>query len=516
MSIETRAPEASGILLAADAMPETGGAEKKYFTDESRPAGARPALELIAAGTVFVATTLVAFKLHSTLSATAFVYFLIIVLAALRWGFWEATAFSVVAVGCLDYFFTIPLFSLRVTQPSDWMALIAFEFAGLVVSRLSAQAHHHARVANQERNNIQKLYELARSVLLLDSHEPAAAQIATLVQRATRVDSVALFDFSTGHVYAAGADSPDLEMLARSTWVEDRNQNDPLLHASSRVLRLGNKGTGAIALGAKHLNPLVADAVASIAAIALERSLSLEKETRAEAARQSEQLRAAVLDALAHAFKTPLTVIRAISSGLLEAGSLNAQDAELVTLIDDESVRLTELATRLLQTARLEGTPVPVAHGECNLAEVVERVLKSFEGHLDDRRVKVSIPGQSPAVSASADLVATALSQLVDNAIKYSWPGTPVTVSVTTGQAEAVISVHNLGPAIQPEDRERIFERFYRSPGAEHRAAGTGLGLSIVKRVAEAHLGRAWVVSGEPSGTTFFFTLLLRKEEMNV
>jgi two-component system sensor histidine kinase KdpD len=283
-------------------------------------------------------------------------------------------------------------------------------------------------------------------------------------------------------------------------------------------MRLGRKGTGAIALRAKHLNPLVADAVASIAAVALERSRSLEKEARAEAARQSEQLRAAVLDALAHAFKTPLTVIRTVSSGLLEAGALNPQETELVSLIDDETVRLTELATRLLQTARLEGTAASATTGECDPAQVVEHVLKSFEAQLDGRQVKVSVPDVSLSnprlvVSANPDLVATALSQLIDNAIKYSFQGTPISVSVTTGTAEAVFSVHNLGPSIQPEDRERIFERFYRSPGTEYRAAGTGLGLSITRKVAEAHRGRAWVVSGEASGTTFFFTLPLHKED---
>jgi two-component system, OmpR family, sensor histidine kinase KdpD len=137
--------------------------------------------------------------------------------------------------------------------------------------------------------------------------------------------------------------------------------------------------------------------------------------------------------------------------------------------------------------------------------------------------VKVSVPGvslpgvslsnQRLIVSANPDLVATALSQLIDNAIKYSLQGSPISVSVTTGAAEAVFSVHNLGPSIQPEDRERIFERFYRSPGTEYRAAGTGLGLSITRKVAEAHRGRAWVVSNEASGTTFFFTLPLHKED---
>jgi two-component system sensor histidine kinase KdpD len=280
----------------------------------------------------------------------------------------------------------------------------------------------------------------------------------------------------------------------------------------SRVLRLGHKGTGAIALRADHLSPIVADAIASIAAIALERSRSLEKETRAEAARQSEQLRTAVLDALAHAFKTPLTTILAASSGLLEAGTLNAQEAELVTLIDDQSVVLNDLTTRLLQTARLEGAEIHLRREECSLGELIDEVVEPFRAQFGTRPARILVPDREVPISGDSHLIITALRQLVDNAIKYSDPGTAITISAAgSGEpddGEILISVHNDGPAIRPEDRERIFDRFYRSPGTEHRAAGTGLGLSITKKIAEAHQGRVWTASGE-KGATFFFALPL-------
>ena len=503
-----RATQAAGDTLPIpESLPETGVVGKSYGNGDSRLTGVWLALELAAAAVGFAIVTLIAYALHSSFPATAFVYLLIIVLAALRWGFREATAFSLVAIGCLDYFFTPPLFSLGVNAPSDWIALIAFEFSGLIVSRLSAEARHQASVANHERNNIEKLYRLSRNILLLDPRKPAGAQIAAFIHDAIQVESVALFDFATGQVYGAGAVSPDLNALVLNTWLGHRNCDDGVSHVFARVLRLGSRGAGAIGLRSKQMNSLVIDAVASIAAVALERSHSLEKETTAEAARQSEQLRVAVLDALAHAFKTPLTAIRAASSGLLEAGSLRPQEAELVTLIDEESVRLNELATRLLRTARLEGAAVPVRRELCDLGAVAGRVLEGFAAQLEGRAVACSIPGESSAVSANGELIATALSQFVDNAIKYSWAASPITVSVTTGRAEAVVAVHNLGPAIKPEDRERIFDRFYRSPGTEHRAAGTGLGLSIAKKVAEAHGGRTWVVSHEKWGTTFFLAL---------
>ena len=493
--------------LVAPSPASFNGAPQSVAAPETPLTGRRFALEYAATVVAFVLMTIAAYDLHATFSTLSFAYFLVIVLAALRWGIWEATALSVAAAACLDYYFTPPLFSLRVTHSSDWTALLAFEAAGLIVSRLSAQAQHHARVANRERRNIEKLYNLSRQILLLDSQAPAGEQIAEFVRGAIRVESVAVFDFAKACVYCAGVPDPQLEKLVRTTWIEARDSSEPSSRQWSRMLRAGDHSTGAIALRAKTLNPLVVDAVASIAAVALARSRSLERETRAEAARQSEHLRGAVLDALAHAFKTPLTVIRTVSSGLLEAGSLNPQQAELVSLIDDESAQLNDLATRLLQTARLEGAAIPERHGRCDIVQVTRQVLDAFARALQGRKIGFSTAVVSSEVSAGADLVATALGQIVDNAIKYSWPGSEIAVGVTKEKSETVVAFHNSGPTIGPADRERIFERFYRGSGTEYCAPGTGLGLSIAKKVAESHRGRIWVVSGEKSGTTFFFAL---------
>lgn len=481
------------------AKPDTGG---QQF------GGRIQALEIFAAILTVLVVCLGAFQFHFTLPVVGFVLFLIIVVAALRMGFWQATVTSLVAVGCLDFFFTPPLFSLK-TDAAGVMALAAFESAALVVSRLSAQVQLQARIANQQRNNMERLYELARNILLVNRHEPTGPQIAGFIEKAIGVDSVALFDSSTTQVCVAGLPQPELEETVRNAWLMDKGEDNLPGHMWSRVLRVGHKGTGAIALRADHLSPIVADAIASIAAIALERSRSLEKETRADAARQSDQLRTAVLDALAHAFKTPLTTILAASSGLLEGGTLNAQESELVTLIDEQSVVLNDLTTRLLQTARLEGAEMHLQREECSLGELIDEVVEPFRAQLNLRPTRILIPDKEVLVSGDNHLIVTALRQLVDNAIKYSDPGTAITISAeatdVSGKEEILISVHNEGPAIRPEDRERIFDRFYRSPGTEHRAAGTGLGLSITKKIAEAHLGRVWANGGE--GATFHFAL---------
>lgn len=446
-----------------------------------------------------------AFLLRFSMPVTAFIFFLTIVVSAVRLGFWEATGASIIAVGSLDYFFTRPLFSFR-TDATGWTALLAFECTALVVSRLSAQVQRQAKIADQQRTNMEHLYELARRILLVDRREPVGPQIAAYIQQALQVGPVGLFDAASSRVYIAGSHGDGFEQEVRNAWISGKGEDNRLGHIWSRVLLLDRKTIGAIAIRAVDLSPIVVDAVASIAAIAVERSHSIEKETRAEAARQSEQLRTAVLDALAHAFKTPLTTILAASSGLLESGKLRTSEAELVQLIDDQSVLLNDLTTRMLQTARLDGAAIHLQHEESSLAELFEELLALFQEQLAQRPARTVLPQNDVPVSGDRGLIVMALRQLVDNAIKYSNPGSAITLSGEIARDALVISVHNEGIPIPAEDRERIFERFYRSPGTKHRAAGTGLGLSITKKIAEAHHGSVWVRSDE-RGTTFYLSL---------
>jgi two-component system sensor histidine kinase KdpD len=488
---------------------------KTEHINPKRPTNAlalRKFLECFAAAILASFLTYVAFRLQFTLPAVSCLYLLMVVLAALRWGVWEATGTTIAAFLLLDYFFMEPLYSLRVDGSANWIALGAFEFVGLVVGGLSARLREHALVAEQERNNLKRLYELSRCVLLLDRREPPGHQIALFVQRAIGIKSIALFDPSSAQTDWAGAANSALSDLARNAWVQDANSDADGDHTWARVLRVGCKSIGAIAMCGRDVNPLIADATASIAAITLERSRTLDNETRAEASRQSDQLRTAVLDALAHAFKTPLTAIRAASSGLLEAGSLRPQEAELVTLIDDESAHLSDLATRLLQTARLEKADVPLCRKEWSISTLIEEVLERFPGGFDGHPVDLDIASPEARLSGNGELIVVALFQLVDNALKYSTPGSPVNIAVESSIREVVISVHNEGSMIRPDDRERLFERFYRAPGTENQAPGTGLGLSITRKVAEAHRGRTWALSDERGGTTFFFTLPLEPE----
>jgi two-component system sensor histidine kinase KdpD len=465
------------------------------------------ALRGFAVGLAAVAlVTLIGFRLHLNVSTIGSLYFLIVVIVAVVWGFWEASITSLIAVNCLNYYFIPPVFTFRVSDPEDWVALATFEISALIVSRLSARVQGQARAEARQRSQVQKLYELSRRILFLDRRQTIGPQIVSLVQETFRTESVALFDATLARLDATGARAGELEQLARSAYFQDGAVAGSG-GASAHVLRLGSKPVGAIAFGGPELDRPTIVAVASLAAIALERARSFEKESRAEAARQTELIRTAVLDALAHAFKTPLTAILTASSGLLDAGRLSPDDAELAALIDEQAEHLNRMTTELLQMARIDAAEVRLRRENLSVLTLIEDAVARYHEQLQDRRVEVSDAGASLEVQGDREILTAALGQFIDNASRYSTPGSPISVAAGEELGEIVVSVHNEGPPIRPADRERIFERFYRAEESRHRAPGTGLGLSIVKKAAEAHGGRAWVVSEESTGTTFFLAL---------
>ncbi|MGD0779002.1 MAG: ATP-binding protein [Candidatus Solibacter sp.] len=418
--------------------------------------------------------TFFALRLNLNLSTSGSLYFLIVVMVSVLWGFWEASVTSLIAVSCLNYFFVPPVFTWTVSDPQNWVALAAFEITALTVSRLSTRAQDEARAEARQRVEVQKLYELSRRILLLDRRRTIGPQIVSLIHEIFGTESVALFDANLARVDAIGFQADDLEQLARSAYFQDSTLQGAGAHTWAHALRLGSKPAGAIALSGPQVG---------------------------------RQLRTAVLDALAHSVKTPLTAILTASSGLLEAGRLSTDDAELAALIDEQAEHLNRLTSELLQMARIDGAEVRLRWERVGVLTLVENVLARYREQLQDRHVAVAESASDLEVYGDRKILAAALEQFIDNASKYSTPGSPISVTAEEDLGEIVIAVHNEGPPIQAADRERIFERFYRAEESRHRASGTGLGLSIAKKAAEAHGGRTWVVSEEATGTTFFFAL---------
>ena len=470
------------------------------------PRRLRTLAQCMAASAVLVLLTYFGFVLQVNLLTIGLLYLLIVVAAASLFGFWQASLISLLAVACLDYFFTQPLFHFYMTDPQEMVALGAFEITTIVICRLSAKELRSSSKAVAHRAEMEQLYELSRSSLLLDLRQPQGPQLAVLIQRIFNARAVALYDLNLSRQDRMGDWEAGEEDLARECYLRDASQDDASTQTWQRILRAGPGSVGALVVRGK-LSSLVVDALASLAAIAMDRHKWFDKEERTETAKKGEQLSATVMDALAHEFKTPLTAVQTASSGLLELGGLTEPQRDLVTLIDGEAVRLNILCTQLLKAAKLEAKQAGLETAEVNLLDLVSEVLASHPTEGERNSIQVAVEDPSLTVRADRELLAMILTQYIDNARKYSTAGTPIEIAARARHSEILISVHNFGSTIRIEDRERIFERFYRSPELKDAVPGTGIGLSVVRKAAEAHHGHVWVISDDKQGTTFFFSL---------
>jgi two-component system sensor histidine kinase KdpD len=450
--------------------------------------------------------TFCGFYLQVNLATISSLYLLVVVATASFCGFWQASLASIVAVACLDFFFLPPFFRFNVTDPQDWVALGTFEATALAIGRLSAKEIRSAREAALHRTGMERLYELSRNSLLLDLRQPPGPQLVVLIQRIFGARAVALFDSYLGRQDRMGDWGEGEQDLAQECFLRNAGRDDRATETAQRIVQDPSGSVGALVIRGK-LSPLVVDALASLAAIAIDRHQSFEKEEKAEIASKGEQLRAAVMDALGHEFKNPLATVQTASSGLIELGGLTATQCELAMLIENETVRLNELCTRLLLTAKLEAEQVGLKTDQVNVSELISEVLTSRSAVEIQDRIEIVVDDPARCFWVDRGMVGMILTQYVDNARKYSTPGSPIRIAAQVSQADVVISVHNFGSMVRSEDKERIFDRFYRAADLKTSVSGTGIGLSVARKAAEAHHGHVWVKSDEGEGTTFFVSI---------
>ena len=381
--------------------------------------------------------------------------------------------------------------------------LLALATIVLVVILLWVRAGRNARKAASWGRQARDLSEFTRRTLEMNLHLEPGPQLAELAHEIFALEAVAVFDAELHQVYQAGYWQMDPRELAQNVYTFATSDDDPATGLSRRVIRLGSAPVGSLVVRG-DTSPLINNAIAALMALAFDRYRAFANESRMETERRTEQLRSAVLDSLAHAYKTPLTAIRAASTGLSEMGHLSAAQAELVALIDEQSGLLGDLTTRLLTTARLDAGEVSIHAVPVGVAPLIEEVVHSLGDRLASMKVDLDIPDERLALECDRQLMVMLLTQYIDNACKYSVFGSTITIRATKSRAEIVFSVHSFGPVIPINDRERIFDRYYRATTYSNRAAGTGIGLSVAKRVALILGGSVWVTSDEAEGTTFF------------
>ena len=351
-----------------------------------------------------------------------------------------------------------------------------------------------------------RLCALIQETTRLDPHRKPGHALAMLIQSIFRLESVAILDADLHEVYRCGEWPADVDNLLQNICTFGTQSDDTETGLSKRVLQMGNLPIGAMLVRGETRGPM-ATAIAAIIAITFDRYHAFANESRTESARQTELLRSSVLDNLAHAYKTPLTVIGTASQGLEAMGNLTSTQAGLVSLIDQQTALLNQLTTRLLKTARLQSHEITPQAEKVAVLSVIEDVVASLRDHLSHVQVSITISSDDLALCCDRSLLVALLTQYVDNAAKYGNAGSQITIDAAGHSAEVIFSVHNFGPAIPPADLDRIFDRYYRASLPDNKVPGTGIGLSVAKRTAQAQGGRVWVVSDEAQGTTFYASL---------
>ena len=440
-----------------------------------------------------------------------FAYLLLVLVVASFWGFFEAALASIAATLTFNFFFLPPVGQFTIADPQNWVALFSFLTTALIASRLSAEAKRRALDAVARQQDLERLYTFSRAILLIDNSEPFAKQLLRQLADIFEMSAVVLYERRTEELYRAGpSDFDGLDDQLRDAALQGTSFTDTQHNRAITAVRLGSEPIAGLAIQLANRGAQMPDAVlqgiANLVAIGLERARAQDLASQIEAARQSEKLRTSLLDAMAHEFKTPLTSVIAATTALLANPDQPAETkTELVKIANEEATHLNELITDAVEMGRLDTANIQVEMEPSDVGEIVREVVASMRNVIDDRPVNVVCDERPSAIAVDRRLIKLALKQLLDNALKYSPPDTPVTVRLHNGSAVTVAITDN-GAGIPAQEQSRIFERLYRSPSVQHQILGSGLGLSIAQNIVRAHHGELTVTS-RPGETTFRLTL---------
>jgi two-component system sensor histidine kinase KdpD len=436
----------------------------------------RDALRLMAAGATIGAVTFVYTRWLNVTNATtvALTFLLVVLLVAATSRLWMAIVTSIGAMLCFNFFFLPPVGTLTISDPQNWVALIAFLAVSLVASNLSSVARAREHEAIARRDELSRLFDLSRDVLLMTESGEALSVLARFVARRFDLDYAAIHlpRGAEWDVWASG----------------EAGAGQPI---ESIPLRLGARTVGRLDLAGRLPEAGALDAVGGVVAIAIERAHFLEELKAADLARQSEELKSALLASIAHDLRTPLTAIRVGASNLQASWLTETDRREQSELVLGEVGRLSRLFENILEMARIDAGAIAATQRWVHLSEIVEAARDQAGQTLALHPVEVDLAGDA-LVRVDPRLTAAALAQLLENASQYAPAGSAITIGGEISQEGLVISVRDRGPGIATADLPHVFERFYRGADAKRRAAGTGMGLSIARGLLAAENGRIW------------------------
>jgi two-component system sensor histidine kinase KdpD len=442
-------------------------------------------------------------------TTVGFSFLLAILAISALWGMAVSAVMSVAAMLAFNFFFLPPVGTFTIADPQNWVALFAFLVTAIVGSQLSVRIRREADAANQRRGEIEKLYVFSQKLLSEGNVLQLLNAIPKHIVDAFEGSSASLFLADKNEFYHSGLRLAQLEQeKMKATFARDEPIEDAEEALRLGPIRLGVRPLGSFGISGAVLSRQTLEATGSLIGIAIERARAVEQLSKTEADRQSERLKATLLDAIGHDFRTPLTSIKAsVTSLLSNRNATFPQQEELLTVIDEESDRLNHLIQEAAEMARLEAGEIELELRPVLIPELIEAALKRCRNALAAREVDLKIPPGLPAVRADLNRAMQVLVQLLDNANLYSPKDRPIVITAEANGNSVQTNVIDQGPGIEKPEQELIFEKFYRGREQQYLVRGTGMGLAIAKAIAQAHGGSISVSSQLGHGSVFSFIL---------
>ena len=454
---------------------------------------------------------------HVNQTTVALSFLILIFFTAFRRKLVYSVYLSVLCTLLYNFFFLPPVGTFNVADPQNLIALLAFLAASIVINQISARERRQAAALAVHQSEVEKLYEFSQRLMLEDRPRQLSQAVPALVAQGFSLSAVALYlpernahpDSDMAYTWDPEHLLDGMETLHRTTQADEASSRS-VTGVKGRIrivpLTLGMRVLGALVMAESGYSESFYDAIGSLTAVIIERAAALERNSRAEAAREGEQLRAALLDSITHELRTPLTGIRMAATTMLTDASLDdTSRLDLASVINEESIRLDRLIDEAVVMARLSSGEVHVSRQSWEIADVVQMALDPLRGRLRGREVHVDILSGIPRLPMDADLMRRVWKHLLENAVQYSPAGSPIRLTASIQLDRLIMQIQNQGPGIAEDDQPMVFDRFFRGANRGMHAEGTGMGLAIVKTILEAHQGGISVRSGRGLGATFSF-----------
>lgn len=466
-----------------------------------------------AAALAMLTAIVVAYRLLVRVNPTtvALTFLVGVLVVSANWGLYPAICMAVLSTLAFNFYFLPPIGTLTISDPQNWVALGAFLITAVIASELSARARRAARNANEQRAEAERLYKFSQQLLSSDKVAELLNLIPNYMVDCFGLQSAAIALTDRADVYRS---SSAIDTLKYHDLQLVGARGEPIVNSQDRIaimpLKMGVRLVGSMGISGPTPSRETLESMATLVAIAIERAGTIEKLSRTEAARESEQLRSVLLDSVTHEFRTPLTAIKASVTTLLGSHQLGAeQERELLTVVNEESDRLNRLIGEAAEMAQLDANRVELNLGSHGIREAIDDALARSKQVLQSYSVEQRFPDDLPAVRMDPARVSEVLTQLLENAAKYSPPGSPIQITAEAKGRVLVTSVSDHGPGIDDLEQSLIWEKFYRGRNQRMQVQGTGMGLAIAKAIVEAHGGEIGVTSQPGHGSVFYFTLPL-------